>query len=173
MPYSAAAFSSLSMSCCSSSSLSPRRLMSAANRKLQSGRPQIDNDDSEVSTYSAFSMNSCPKHFCFYKWHLFGPSLMRVQIFRSIGLKVWAVVTDKTITHKPPLKKSLEFWLRPPHPATDLYRSTAENIRNISAVSLHLLPLSSYSSQTPLSVRIWKQIRFHLSAGAFIRTSFF
>ena len=45
MPHSAAVFSSLSVSCWSSSSRPPSRSMSVANRKLQSGRPPMDSDN--------------------------------------------------------------------------------------------------------------------------------
>ena len=41
MPYPAAVFSSLSVSCCCSSSLPPSRSMSSANRKLHSDHPPI------------------------------------------------------------------------------------------------------------------------------------
>ena len=61
MPQSATIFSSLSVSCCSSCSLPPRRSISSANCKLQSCRSQVDADDSEVSTssvsYSELSAN--------------------------------------------------------------------------------------------------------------------
>ena len=55
VPYPSAVLPSLSVSCCSSSSPPPRRLISPANRKLQSGHPRVDTDDSEMSTSSASS----------------------------------------------------------------------------------------------------------------------
>ena len=58
MPYSAAVFSSLSVSCCSSSSLPSGRSMSSAKRKFQSGRPLMDTDDSVMLDSSASSTAS-------------------------------------------------------------------------------------------------------------------
>ena len=55
MLHQAAVFSSLSVSCCISSSLPPSRWISSANRKLQSGRRPMDTDDSEEPTPSAIS----------------------------------------------------------------------------------------------------------------------
>ena len=55
VPYPAAVFSNVSASCWSFSSLFTRRSISSATRKLKSGRPPMDTDDSEVSTSSASS----------------------------------------------------------------------------------------------------------------------
>ena len=55
IPYLTAVFISLLVSCCSSSSLPPRRSISSANCKLQSGHPLMDTDDSELPSSSASS----------------------------------------------------------------------------------------------------------------------
>ena len=54
IPYSAAIFCYLSVSCCSSS-LPARSSISSANCKLQNSRRLVDTDDGEVSNSSAFS----------------------------------------------------------------------------------------------------------------------
>ena len=54
-------FSSLSVSCWSASSLPPSRSMSSAKRKLQSGRPPMDTDDSGMPVSSASSTASPAK----------------------------------------------------------------------------------------------------------------
>ena len=48
-------FFGLSVSCCSPYSLPPRRSISSAKCQLQSGRPPIDTDDSDISASSASS----------------------------------------------------------------------------------------------------------------------
>ena len=54
----AAVFSNLSVRCCRPSTLPLRRSISPASCKLQSGRPPLDNDDSEMSTAAYFSVLS-------------------------------------------------------------------------------------------------------------------
>ena len=71
MPQLAAVFSIFSVGCCSSSSLPPRRSVSSANRKLQSSRPPMDTEDSDVSTSSASS----------YELSQIGHSLIAAEMF--------------------------------------------------------------------------------------------
>ena len=59
MPQTIPVLSSLSVSCWSSSSQPPIRSMSSAKRTLQSDRPPIDTDDSEMP-FSSASSNASP-----------------------------------------------------------------------------------------------------------------
>ena len=64
MPYRAAVFSSLSVSCGSSSSLPPSRSMSSANRELHSGRPPRDADDSGCQFHLHLLLHQLAVDFC-------------------------------------------------------------------------------------------------------------